>query len=303
MDGFDRFLLTVVYDIPSLIFVVDPETKTLVYANQRMLDTLGADCVGKRFVDCFAGAGGDHFFVSFSRKPADMESPHLEVPLQSEYYDDDSENWYHIMQRPVTWYDRSRKLVIVLNEINGLKRLQNELSEAHASLAFKNRELEIAARTDRLTQLNNRHQLDDVMERELLRFQRSRKPFSVLLIDCDYFKSVNDDHGHQVGDLVLIEMARVLRQTVRVTDTVGRWGGEEFLVIMPETELYGALQVGEKIRQAIDAHVFPTVGHRTASFGAAELRSADDIKGIIARADEALYLAKANGRNRVEAIG
>ncbi len=303
-DFFERFLLSVVYDVPSLIFVVDATSGTIIYTNRFMRQSLGEDCVGRAFSKQFASAGGSHYFISYSRvSPRESGAVQGEIIQQSEYYDDESENWYHVLQRPITWYDGTPKIAFVLNQINTLKRLQNDLSEAHANLALKNRELEVAAKTDRLTQLSNRHHLDVIIAQEFARSRRTRNLFSVLIADCDQFKSINDTYGHQVGDLVLIDIARLLRTSVRVTDTVGRWGGEEFLVILPDTGLENAVQVAEKQREVIDAQEFPTVGHTTVSFGVAELRPDETIKDLIARADEALYRAKKNGRNRVEVSG
>ena len=306
MDNFDRFLLTVVYDIPNLVFVVDPIDKRIIYANQHMLDLLGTDCIGSSFAEKFSSAGGDHFFVSYQHGRTSLAADSAvadateTLPLQSEYYNDESEDWFHVLQRPIKWLDGTRKIVFVLNEINALKRLQKELSEAHATLAFKNRELDKAAKTDHLTQLSNRHHLDEVLNRECARFKRTGSPFAIFIVDCDKFKSVNDSHGHQVGDLVLIDIARLMHGNVRATDTVGRWGGEEFLVILPDTGLESAAQVAEKLRLAIATHRFPSVEHKTASFGVAEMRPNESIKELIARADLALYRAKEDGRNRVE---
>ncbi|POZ61008.1 sensor domain-containing diguanylate cyclase [Chromobacterium alticapitis] len=297
MLDFDRFLLTVVYDLPNLIFVVDQADGTIVYANQHMCATLGADCVGRRFFELFAGAGGDRHFLSYAQQ---HESAPPALPRQSEYYDDESENWYHVQQRGITWIDGSSKVVCVLSEINALKRLQKDLTEAHATLAFKNRELEISARTDRLTSLYNRYQLDLVITGEFQRFRRYGKPFSVLLADCDQFKQVNDAYGHQAGDSVLIDLARLLQSNIRATDTLGRWGGEEFLAILPETTLDSAAQLAEKLRAIVAAHAFPAVGHKTASFGVAQIQPAENIKDLVGRADKALYQAKEKGRNRIE---
>ncbi len=302
MHNFDRFLLSVVYDIPNMVFVVDVADTTIIYANDFTKQKLGTQCVGRKFSEQFQGAGADHFFVSYNW-PAqrDDATGKADYCPQSEYYDDDSEDWYHVLQRPISWIDDSSKMVFVLNEINSLKRLQKDLSEAHAALAIKNRELHIAAKTDRLTQLYNRHHLDAVIDAELKRFERMGTCFSILLADCDKFKSVNDTFGHQAGDLVLIDIAHLMGGAARAIDTVGRWGGEEFLAILPGTDLAGAVEVAEKLRAAIAAHQFAGVGHKTASFGVAEIRPGDSIRALVARADAALYRAKKNGRNRVEA--
>ena len=164
-----------------------------------------------------------------------------------------------------------------------------------------NKELERLSITDRLTGLFNRMKLDAVLASESLRAQRTGQPFSLILIDVDHFKQVNDTHGHQTGDRVLIELAGLLQSGTREIDIVGRWGGEEFLVICPHTDSAGACQLAENLRLKIQAHPFPTVAHKTASFGVATFQSGDQGKDIVARADTALYASKDGGRNRVEA--
>ncbi|MEO5333377.1 MAG: diguanylate cyclase [Magnetococcus sp. YQC-5] len=154
--------------------------------------------------------------------------------------------------------------------------------------------------TDRLTQLYNRLRLDEAFRCEVARSRRYGHPLSVILFDVDHFKSVNDTHGHQVGDQVLIHMAQVLKSNVRQSDIPGRWGGEEFLVICPETDESGVFSLAEKLRQAIAAYDFPTVGHKTSSFGVGTIQPEETINGLVHRVDVALYQAKKKGRNRVE---
>jgi diguanylate cyclase (GGDEF)-like protein len=119
------------------------------------------------------------------------------------------------------------------------------------------------------------------------------------LLDIDHFKKVNDSFGHPVGDQVLVHVASVLSECVRATDTVGRWGGEEFLIICPETDALGAAALAENLRHHIAGHPFPTAGNQSASFGVAEHRSGESMEATISRADTALYRAKNEGRNRV----
>lgn len=165
-----------------------------------------------------------------------------------------------------------------------------------------NRELERLSVTDRLTGLYNRMKLDDAIEREMQRASRFGTEFSIVLADVDHFKQVNDNHGHQVGDQVLIEIARLLQANTRETDIVGRWGGEEFMLVCPHTDREGALSLAQNILEKLQAHDFPAVHQTTASFGVATVRPNDQSKDIVARADTALYAAKHAGRNRVEAI-
>lgn len=166
-------------------------------------------------------------------------------------------------------------------------------------LASLNRELARLSVTDQLTGLFNRLRLDEALEHELQRSLRTGLPFSVVLLDLDHFKAVNDTHGHQVGDRVLVEVAQLLRANTREIDVVGRWGGEEFMVVCPHTNQEGAALLAEKLCQAIGSHVFPVVGQRTASFGVSCHQSGDLAKDLVARADTALYEAKQAGRNRV----
>ena len=155
------------------------------------------------------------------------------------------------------------------------------------------------AHTDPLTQLPNRRALSERLTRELGRSSRYARPFSVVLIDLDHFKDINDNRGHHVGDLVLIEVALLLGTHIRTPDTAGRWGGEEFLLLFPELALADATEATERFRRALEAHPFPHSEQLTASFGVAEALPGDAPETLLARADTALYEAKARGRNCV----
>ena len=165
-----------------------------------------------------------------------------------------------------------------------------------------NRALAHLSVTDQLTDLFNRQKLGEVFANELQRTRRFGQPFSVILLDIDHFKQVNDEHGHLTGDKVLVALARLMSSMTRETDVVGRWGGEEFLTICPHTDQAGALILAEKIREAIAAFDFPVVHHVTASLGVSSCRPDDDVDRLIARADAALYQAKREGRNRVVCV-
>ena len=160
--------------------------------------------------------------------------------------------------------------------------------------------LETLALTDRLTGLANRHKLDEILDHEFSRTLRYNNHMGVIIMDIDHFKQINDTYGHQTGDLFLQEIAEILQDHTRKTDTVGRWGGEEFMIICPKTSKQGIVEVAEHLRQAVSNHTFAKVGHHTASFGATLSKTPDNIDSIIRRADKALYQAKDKGRNRVE---
>lgn len=153
--------------------------------------------------------------------------------------------------------------------------------------------------TDKLTQLFNRTKIDELFQLEIGKARRYGDGLSVILLDLDHFKAVNDDYGHQVGDRVLRDLADILRRTARDTDHVGRWGGEEFVVLAPNTDLEQARVLAERMRAAIAAYPFGEVGHKTGSFGIASYHDDDDEDSMLQRADECLYAAKNGGRNRV----
>jgi diguanylate cyclase (GGDEF)-like protein len=163
-----------------------------------------------------------------------------------------------------------------------------------------NKQLKELSITDSLTQIYNRHKLEDILEFELKRANRYENQFGVIIMDIDFFKTVNDTYGHQVGDTVLKEFANILQSYSRKTDIVGRWGGEEFLIICTQTNKDAILFVANNLKKEIEAYPFSKVGQKTASFGVATYKKGDDTKDIIKRADDALYKAKRDGRNRVE---
>jgi len=161
------------------------------------------------------------------------------------------------------------------------------------------------ANTDALTGVPNRRQLMSRLEEELARSSRTGKPLACALLDVDHFKRVNDTLGHQVGDEVLVALTRIVREVVRSYDLLGRFGGEEFLLLLPETDLEKAAELAERVRQAMQERLAATAGATlldpvTVSLGVTAQRPGDTLESIIKRADDALYRAKQNGRNRVE---
>jgi diguanylate cyclase (GGDEF)-like protein len=179
-------------------------------------------------------------------------------------------------------------------ELEGLVTARTE------ELVEKNRQLEVLSVTDKLTGLYNRRKLDELLEDELIRRRRYQLDFSIIMLDIDHFKRVNDTYGHGVGDEVLIAVAQLLRENTRDADALGRLGGEEFVVICRHSNAEGGVYAATKLREAIAKYQFLGVGQVTASFGVALCRSEDTAATVLARADAALYRAKAGGRDRVE---
>jgi diguanylate cyclase (GGDEF)-like protein len=180
------------------------------------------------------------------------------------------------------------------------EQLENTIKIRTKELYISNQRLKELAVTDSLTQLYNRFKLDGSLKNEIDRTNRFSHLFGIIILDIDHFKMTNDTYGHNVGDTVLQEFASILKNNTRKTDIVGRWGGEEFLIICPEIDEKGLVKLAENLRTQIEEHDFLEVGSKTASFGLTMYREKDTSQTIVARADEALYRAKANGRNRIE---
>ncbi len=162
--------------------------------------------------------------------------------------------------------------------------------------------------TDALTGAFNRRYLDRRLSEEVSASRRYGRPLSILLIDIDHFKNVNDTHGHQAGDRVLVALGKILTETLRESDTLARYGGEEFLIITPHTPVSGATKVAERLRMRVESHEFSLIGEAspmrairaTVSIGVASLGDGvDNVEKLIKAADKNLYRAKEAGRNRV----
>ncbi len=179
------------------------------------------------------------------------------------------------------------------------RRLEREVQARTQELVEKNSALELLSTTDALTSVCNRIKLHECLERETERSKRYATPLSLLIIDVDFFKSVNDTYGHPVGDRVLKEIAQILQQHCRGSDTLGRWGGEEFLVICPEADCQSAQALGEKLRRAIAAKPLAEHIGATISVGVAEFNPNTSTDSLLEAADTALYQAKHQGRNCV----
>ncbi len=161
-------------------------------------------------------------------------------------------------------------------------------------------ELRHLAHHDPLTGLYNRAAFQKHLDEELNRTERYHRPFSLIMLDIDRFKTINDSYGHNVGDQILQQIAGLIREELRDTDSVARWGGEEFMILLPETELDNAAVLAERLRMRIDRADFDAAGHVTISLGIADWHEGEARKNMLIRVDSALYRAKKGGRNRWE---
>jgi len=179
--------------------------------------------------------------------------------------------------------------------------LEQQISQRTSELELANRKLEEIASHDSLTGLINRRGLAIFIEQMIQQHRREGSPFCLSIIDLDHFKQVNDNYGHDAGDLVLLEVAKLMKLIIRSQDTVVRWGGEEFLILLPRTTLKGAEETANKLRTAIKNKMFDGLPLRiTATFGIAQFTDKESFEVCLKRADQALYEGKENGRDRVE---
>jgi len=180
--------------------------------------------------------------------------------------------------------------------------LRLKLRDRNAKLKQAVATIEELVSLDSLTGIYNRRHLFQILNQEINRSGRSQNNFCLCIMDIDHFKQVNDTYGHQAGDVVLREMADNVSRSLRNIDCFGRYGGEEFLIVLPQTCLEGALIKAERVRQQVEALEFPKVAenfHITVSIGVAEHKEGESVDDTLARADQYLYAAKAAGRNQV----
>jgi len=184
----------------------------------------------------------------------------------------------------------------ISRDITAQKRAEEELRRVHKLL-------EQRANTDTLTGLFNRLKFDEMLETEMTRAQRYGTPLSLIMFDLDHFKTVNDTYGHHTGDVVLKNISRLVTEHIRLHDVLARWGGEEFMILVPNSTGEQARQLAEKMRELISRTVLQPGASITCSFGVTELTPADTFESFTKRVDVALYRAKERGRNRVEDAG
>ncbi|UTJ05598.1 diguanylate cyclase [Arcobacter roscoffensis] len=208
---------------------------------------------------------------------------------------------------PITTHgnDEISEAIVAFNAMgkrisNFTHELQGEVEKRTKELKDANKKLEKLATTDSLTGLYNRAKIDEFLNQELSRFNRYGHNFSILILDLDDFKLLNDNFGHQVGDIVLKSFSNILQESVRKSDMIGRWGGEEFLIVLPETNLDNAIQTAKKIAMNLREYNFDfTDKSITASVGVGEFRADDTITSLFARVDKNLYKAKKLGKDLV----
>lgn len=205
------------------------------------------------------------------------------------------------------------RIIGISREITDIRRIERKLKESHDRLEVQVQErtkeltqaleeMEKLSVTDTLTNLHNRYKIEEILKNEIIRAERYNRCFGLLMLDIDFFKDVNDKYGHIQGDEILKEFADILKTHTRDSDYIGRWGGEEFLVIIPESSLEAIVGFAERIRSGILDHRFDVVGKITVSIGATLYKNGDTVESLISKADDAMYISKKSGRNSVNSF-
>jgi len=290
--GEKAFLQAVIDAIPGAFYVVD-EQGYFVRWNRAAQELVGASderMPRTRLLD--AVREEDRPLVASLVQEA-LVKGHAEAEARVAHVDNAEMRWRFLTARRV---DIAGKAYLVGTGLDVTERKKLE------------HDLEHQAQTDFLTGIPNRRHFLNLADLELARARRYDRPFSLLMLDLDLFKNVNDRYGHRIGDLTLQKVVEVCGQILREVDVAGRLGGEEFGIILPETDAAQALQVADRVRQAVaDASVALPQGGSvgiTTSIGVATYSEADpDFDAVLARADRALYEAKRSGRDRVSSEG
>jgi len=284
--------------IPFGIYVVDVQNFVLVYSNLAFRDHFGdhrgALChqaLFERDTPCPWCRLGT--LLTPDGRPTDHT-------IVFEHFNEVDDRWYQMQVRAMTWPDGRTVKYSIAVDISELKETQNRLAEAHATLALRNIDLRRLSTTDALTELSNRQHIESLIRQALEAGAASGAPLSLILFDIDHFKAINDRLGHLAGDAALRALAERVRQTVPSDCAIGRWSGEEFLILCPGTDRQGAARLAEAVRLAVRDVALPDSGGLSCSFGLTEAGQGESLDDLLARVDSALYAAKDRGRDRVE---
>ena len=203
----------------------------------------------------------------------------------------------HIKRTYKRYQQRIGKKNFELQHLN--ETLEHKVQNRTRKLRIATEQLERLATTDSLTQVHNRYSIMNMLKLEIERSNRHDIPLSVSLYDLDFFKKVNDTFGHDVGDEILVSSTKIVKNILRDVDIIGRYGGEEFLIIMPATSLENAKEVSHRVHKAVEEHSFDKVGSVTMSMGLVEMSKGESIESLFKRLDDLLYVSKDTGRNKI----
>jgi len=295
MDVFSDFHKQVLDHLAEGVYFVDAERRIL-YWNQAAEQISGfsaSEVIGSRCYNQILNHVDDQL------RPLCLEHCPLTKAMQNQQTACERAFLHHKNGHRVPVNIKVNPVINVAGEVIGAVEIFSDATP-FLELESLNGELQRMIRIDPLTRVPNRTAFFEALQQELLRFRRYGTPFAIIFTDIDFFKEVNDRFGHKAGDRTLQWFARELQNGLRKVDTISRYGGEEFLMLLPATSAVAACSTAEKLRSQIAAGPCPETGEvLTASFGVASVEPEDDLETMVERADRALYRSKKGGRNRV----
>jgi len=295
MDGFLDFHKQVLDHLAEGVYFVDPERKIL-YWNQAAEQISGFSAGEVLGSHCFNQVLNH---VDDQMQPLCTEHCPLTKAMQSRQSTSERAFLHHKNGHRVPVNIKVNPVISPAGEVIGAVEIFSDATP-FLELESLNGELQRMIRIDPLTRIPNRKAFFETLQQEMLRFRRYGTPFAVIFSDIDFFKEVNDRFGHKTGDRTLQWFARELQSGLRRVDMISRFGGEEFLMLLPATSAVAACSTAEKLRAQVSANTCPETGKiLTASFGVAAVETEDDPESLVERADRALYRSKKNGRNQV----
>ncbi|GLR64030.1 sensor domain-containing diguanylate cyclase [Marinospirillum insulare] len=287
---------TILDSLDALVYVADMETHELLFINEYGRKKWG-DPAGRK---CWQVLQTDQTGpCSFCTNPILLDKQGKPTGVQiTEMQNTKNNQWYQCRDQAVPWLDGRLVRIEVATNITDRKQMEEDLRRAHLKA-------EQLADTDSLTGLNNRRAFFNLGKQLLHQAERNQTPVALIMFDLDYFKQINDQHGHALGDLTLVNIARIAEDKIRSSDVLARIGGEEFALLMPQTTLEQSLILAERLSNAFAENKVTNQTVEiscTASFGISALEAATtkSLDALIAEADKALYLAKNSGRNQIK---
>ncbi|WP_373000469.1 diguanylate cyclase [Sulfurimonas sp.] len=290
----NKTLMEEIANLQNNIIIVYDELYNMIFVNQMFLDFFKIDNIEE-----------------FVKRYECIESTFIQ---HKDFYSRRNHGIKHWI-KDINDFDDKRQIVSILDyrgmspksflvEIKTVKSTKHNICTFTevTTMIIEKEELEKKAFIDELTGIANRAKFNQVLESETKKFKRYKEDLSLVMFDIDYFKNINDTFGHQVGDVILSSLSKLVGSNIRVVDFFARWGGEEFVILLPNTEITSAVSFAEHIRVYIEDFVFTEELKVTCSFGVAQIGEDDTEESLLKRADEALYKAKNRGRNRVESL-
>ena len=280
------------------IIVSDPDTLKILYVNEKTSDTLGytkEDLLHMHTDEIKAPSVHDMDFKHQMKTLRDKGAMYAFETLVRK----DGSRFPSKSNLKYIEIDERHYLIAFIRDISLEKELQKQIIESNRQLRDTNEKLALSASKDYLTDIFNRSSFNEFLTHELAELRRYNHGLCVIFCDLDHFKRVNDQYGHAVGDMVLKTFVKIVQKNIRRSDILARWGGEEFIILLPRSRSTDAINVAEKIRVNTEAYPFEEIESITASFGVVEANQKDTKETLFDKVDAALYRAKKEGRNRV----